>query len=394
MPETGINDAARELRERLRREGCFEPAAGRALLAWAAHLLLAFGGLYAFVSGTVPALRVVALLASCFGCLGAATIGHTASHGALSKHRLVNQLVTFASYPLLLMLSATYWHRSHVQVHHPSPNTVDVDDDCDLRPVFALNERHATDDAVPPHVRSVATFLLPLLMPLNGFSMHRQGWAHVVSELRKPAPSRQQHAGLDALLMALHLVLWLGVPMLWFSPAKVLGLYALRVGIMGFGLFAILAPGHFPEEAQCLDASLRGKNFYVRQTMATLNFRTSWLGHFLCSGLEFQIEHHLFPSVSHVHLRRMSPLVRAFCEEHGLPHRTLGWAEAVWKSYLVFLRPKPVQLTLPTPRSLGGPRGAFHGARRAAKAKAPANDDAGEACSRPEGPLHSSMPPA
>jgi hypothetical protein len=128
--------------------------------------------------------------------------------------------------------------------------------------------------------------------------------------------------------------------------------------------------------------------------MATLNFRTSWLGRFLCSGLEFQIEHHLFPSASHVHLRRMSPLVRAFCEEHGLPHRTLGWGEAVWKSYLVFLRPKPVLRKLPTAESLRGSRDVSTGPHYAAETAACASDVADETYARPAGPLHSSMPPA
>jgi fatty acid desaturase len=259
----------------------------------------------------------------------------------VSEHRIVNQLVLFVTYPLILMLSATYWHRSHVQIHHPAPNVVDVDDDCDLRPLFALNEQHAAS-RVPNVLHRVASRILPFLLPLNGFSMHMQCWQHVVGELRKPKRERQPFLFADLACMTLHLVLWLAVPMIWFSPGKVLGVYALRVGIMGFGLFAILAPGHFPAEARCLDKSLRGTNFYVRQTFASLNFRTSWLGRFLCSGLEYQIEHHLFPGIPHVHYRKVSPHVRAFCEQHGLPHRTLGWGEGIWKSYLVFLRPKPV----------------------------------------------------
>lgn len=346
-----INEAARALRAELRAEGYFEHPVRPVLVRWALHLALAFGGLAGFVAHGAWPVRAIALLVSCFGFLGAATIAHTASHNAVSERRFVNQLILFVSYPLLLMLSATYWHRSHVQIHHPSPNVVGVDDDCDLRPFFALNEEHEARVTLPASVRRVLGVMLPVLLPLNGFGMHRQGWAHLTRELRKSPQQRQPLVWLDLACMVLHLVLWIGLPMIWFAPAAVVGAYVLRVGLMGFGLFAILAPGHFPAEARCLHASLRSQNFYVRQTHASLNFRTGWLGRLLCSGLEYQIEHHLFPSISHVHYPKLSARVRAFCEAHGLPYRTLGWGEAIWKSYLVFLRPKPVLRALPVPRA-------------------------------------------
>src|SRR5262249_43983391 len=154
-------------------------------------------------------LRGAGLVLSCFGFLGAATIGHTASHGAASEHRFVNHLITFVSYPLLLMLSATYWHRSHVQIHHPAPNVVDIDDDCDLRPLFALNEDHARTAPLPRRLRQVLGALLPVLLPFNGFGMHLQCWSHLSSELRKPARERQPLVLLDLAMMLLHLVLWI-----------------------------------------------------------------------------------------------------------------------------------------------------------------------------------------
>ena len=83
-------------------------------------------------------------------------------------------------------------------------------------------------------------------------------------------------------------------------------------------------------------------DFYLRQAVTTLNFRTGLLGRFMCSGLEYQIEHHFFPQVSYVHLRAMQPMVQAWCEEQGIPYRQLGWGEAIWKSWLAFVKPKAV----------------------------------------------------
>jgi fatty acid desaturase len=148
---------------------------------------------------------------------------------------------------------------------------------------------------------------------------------------------------LDLACLVTHVVLFLIAPCALFPWQSVLLLYAAHVVLTGIGLFAVLAPGHYPADAACLSSEQRGAaDFFRRQGIATVNFRTGWLGRFLCAGLEHQVEHHFFPTVSHVHLRAMAPLVEQFCRHRGIPYRRLGWGEAVWKSWLVFFQPKPV----------------------------------------------------
>jgi fatty acid desaturase len=242
-------------------------------------------------------------------------------------------------------MSARYWLYSHVQIHHPAPNIVGIDEDCDLRPSFAINEQHAQPAAgagKPRFLQRLQWLTLPLLLPFNGFNIQRQAWRRLLRELRDPA-LRSADAWLDLACMTLHLAVFLVLPMFFFPATSVLAVHLLRFSLIGMALFAVLAPGHFPAEAVCLDQRQRDEgDFYLRQAVATVNFRTGPIGRWLCSGLEYQIEHHMFPSISHVFYRRMSPLVRQLCARHGLPHRQLGWGEAIWKSYLVFLRPKAV----------------------------------------------------
>jgi fatty acid desaturase len=78
------------------------------------------------------------------------------------------------------------------------------------------------------------------------------------------------------------------------------------------------------------------------QTSTTLNFRGGWLARLVCSGLDYQIEHHLFPGIPHTSYRKMSPLVRRFCLEHGLPYRSLPWGKALWESWMVLRNPQGV----------------------------------------------------
>jgi fatty acid desaturase len=108
-------------------------------------------------------------------------------------------------------------------------------------------------------------------------------------------------------------------------------------------MYAILAPGHFPAEAQrTTDEARHGADFFAVQTAGTVSFRTGFLGRFLCSGLEYQVEHHLFPNISHVHYPEISVAVQGFCAEHGLSYRSYSWAVALWKSWAVLRFPQQV----------------------------------------------------
>ena len=147
---------------------------------------------------------------------------------------------------------------------------------------------------------------------------------------------------LDLLGLALYGSLWLGLPLVFFPAPVVLLAYVARMLLLGVGMFCIFAPAHFPNEAVMTSLSQRNAEFVLRQTATTLNFRTGPIGRFLCAGVDFQIEHHLFAGYSHVYYPEISKLVHEFCTRHGYPYRSLGWGEAVLKSLAVFLRPKPL----------------------------------------------------
>jgi fatty acid desaturase len=73
-----------------------------------------------------------------------------------------------------------------------------------------------------------------------------------------------------------------------------------------------------------------------------VNFKTGFFGRLVCSGVDYQIEHHLFPNVSHVFYPEISPFVQDLCREHGLPYRTLGWGYAIWKCWDAMRDPQPI----------------------------------------------------
>jgi len=128
------------------------------------------------------------------------------------------------------------------------------------------------------------------------------------------------------------------------SPLEGLLLYLLRIGLLGHFAFFILAPAHFPNEADLVGATIENPDFVMRQLQGTINFRTgSLIGRLACNGLEYQIEHHLFPNICHVHYPLVAPLLHEFCLRNGYPYRSLSWGEGILKSYVSIFRPRPVR---------------------------------------------------
>ena len=82
--------------------------------------------------------------------------------------------------------------------------------------------------------------------------------------------------------------------------------------------------------------SIKGqnKNWYIHQVSTSNNFGTHWPHYYTSIGLNYQIEHHLFPTVNHCHLRDIQPIVKKLCVKHGIPyHHTSGYKEAIMGVY-------------------------------------------------------------
>jgi fatty acid desaturase len=136
------------------------------------------------------------------------------------------------------------------------------------------------------------------------------------------------------------------VPALFYPLLYVVLFHVVHRAMFGVAMFVMFAPAHYPAEAVAVAPSELEKDPLLLQTATTVNFRTGFVGRLYCAGVEYQIEHHLFPGMSHTQYPHIAPLVEAFCRRHCYPYRRLGWGEALWKSYLTFWRLKPVRTDL------------------------------------------------
>jgi fatty acid desaturase len=329
----------RALQELVKAHDFTDRKAGRGFIELALVLIMTLGGLALALASDSLLLQIAGLLISTCGCLGMATSAHTSSHNATSNSHAMNRFLTFFGFPFFFGLSATYWWHKHCVVHHPVPNLVGEDDDIDFRPFFLITE--TPDGSSRRLFYRLQWVVVPLALALNEFNIQFSGWKFLIRRLRDPKRRRSTH-WVDLGTIALHWGTWVVLPMFFFAPLHVIGFYALRMALMGYAMFIGFAPAHFPEEAVAADGKEKSADFILRQTATTVNFRTGPFGALLCGGVEYQIEHHLFPAISPRHYPELANLISAFCREHGYPYRTLGWLEAVWKSLVVFYRPKRV----------------------------------------------------
>jgi len=333
--------AFQAFREELATQGFFRRKPVRSFLELALFIVATAAGVAILLATSNPVLEAAAMLLVTLASLGVSTLAHTASHNAISNTPWVNKALTYFGYPLFLQVSATYWRHKHLVIHHPHPNVAGVDDDADLAPFFALTD----DDLAKANAWRRALYkyqvaYLPLVLAGNAFNVIRSGWAFLFARLLDRTVRRREH-WIDFGALLLHYVVWVALPMLFLPAIHVIAFNLVRFALMSYGMYALFAPAHFPAEAAMVRPGFCG-DVVEMQTLTTVNYRTGWLGRLICGGLEYQIEHHLLPSISPAHYPRLSGMVREYCERHGYAYRSFGWPEALWKSLGAFARPKPV----------------------------------------------------
>jgi fatty acid desaturase len=121
----------------------------------------------------------------------------------------------------------------------------------------------------------------------------------------------------ERLLFIGHVVGYLGVVFLVLPPVKAVVFVLVQQGLLGLYLGCAFAPNH--KGMATLDGDDR-RDFLRRQVLTSRNVRGGVLVDLILGGLNYQIEHHLFPNMPRSNLRRAQPVIRQFCRDNGLPY--------------------------------------------------------------------------
>lgn len=246
-----------------------------------------------------------------------AFVGHDAGHRQIAGSRRVNDLLGLLHGNLLIGLSYGWWVAKHNR-HHANPNHEDRDPDVASGAIaftadHALARRGWTARTLARHQ---AYLFFPMLL-LEGVNLHVAS----VRALFGNGMSRTRSKSAEALLLGVHLTGYLTALLIVLTPLQALVFVVVHQCVFGFYMGCTFAPNHkgMPtvREADKLD-------YLRRQVLTSRNIRGGRFADFVLGGLNYQIEHHLFPSMPRPSLRRAQELVRAHCGRHGLTYHESG----------------------------------------------------------------------
>jgi fatty acid desaturase len=253
-------------------------------------------------------LVIAAFLALVFTQIG--FLGHEAGHRQLFRSRRANNVVGLLSANLGIGLSIGWWVNKHNR-HHAHPNDEDRDPDVGAGAiVFTETAGRARRGVTKLFARGQAFLFFPLLS-LEAIHLHVASGRAL---FRRGADRRP----LETVLFGAHVAGYLTAVLLVLSPWQALVFVAVHQGLFGIYLGCSFAPNHKGMPMLSGEDEL---DFLRRQVLTARNVRGGHVVDFALGGLNYQIEHHLFPSMPRANLRRAQPLVRAFCADRGVSYR-------------------------------------------------------------------------
>ena len=311
-----------QLSRQIKQAGLLDRRRGWYLARIGLNLALLAGGWVAFamLGASWWQLLIAVYLAVVFTQL--AFIGHDAGHRQLFRSRRANDQVGLIHANLLVGVSFEWWVAKHNR-HHTNPNHQDLDPDISITALaFTTDQATAKQGLVRLIGRHQAWLFFPLLL-LEAAHLHL---ASTKAILRGSGRANT----VEGLLLVAHVAGYVTALALVLSPLQALVFVVVHQGLFGLYLGCSFAPNHkgMPtlSDADQLD-------FLRRQVLTSRNVAGSRLVDWGLGGLNYQIEHHLFPNMPRPNLRHAQPLIRAFCQQHDLAYAEASlfgsYAEAI-----------------------------------------------------------------
>jgi fatty acid desaturase len=235
-------------------------------------------------------------------------LGHDAGHQQVFRSRRWNDSFGVVLSNLGVGLSYGWWVDKHNR-HHRNPNEVGSDPDVE-RNVLVWTEQQARSQrgVLRAVSRHQDTLFFPLLL-MEGWNLH-------VASVRAVL-ARRRSGALEMALLATHVLGGLALLLAVLSPLQALAFVAVQQSVLGLYLGLTFAPNH--KGMPIIDPADR-PDFLRRQVLTSRNLTGGRLTTLVYGGLNYQIEHHLFPSMPSRNLKRCRPLVQAFCTAHAIPY--------------------------------------------------------------------------
>jgi linoleoyl-CoA desaturase len=250
-------------------------------------------------------------------------VQHDANHGAYSQHPWVNRLLGFTLD--VMGVCSFFWRQKHNVIHHTYTNIQDIDFDLD----FGVIARLSPEQALRPwqryqhyYIWFLYGFLLPKWVFRDDF---------VLLRTLRAGPHKLVKPNAKELFLfyfwKLFFVAWsIVIPLVYHPLWQVVLFHLIAVYTMGVTLSTVFQLAHCVEEADFPPPAPDGKKmsveWAVHQVQTTVDFsKDNGLLTWFVGGLGYQVEHHLFPKVCHMHYPALAKIVTEVSEKHGIRRR-------------------------------------------------------------------------
>ena len=256
---------------------------------------------------------VLAVVSTQFGFLG-----HDMAHRQVFASARWNAWTARVLSGLFAGLSYSWWRGKHNK-HHNAPNQEGKDPD--IGPgVLAF-----TPAAAGPRTGLAARFTRVqgwLFFPLLTFEAAA---LHVASVQTLWQDKDLKHRWVELSFIAIRLIAFVAVLVALLPLGKAAAFAAVQLALFGVLLGGSFAPNH--KGMPIVPANMK-VDFLRRQVLMSRNIRGGRVTDFAMGGLNYQIEHHLFPSMPRPNLKMARPIVRAYCAEHRVAYTETGLAQS------------------------------------------------------------------
>ncbi len=252
-------------------------------------------------------------------------LGHDAAHRQVFASSSWNDAAALVLAGAFTGPGLSWWKGKHNR-HHAAPNQEQRDPDIApglLAFTPALAERRGS--GVAGWFQRHQGWLFFPLLTLEGINLHVTS----VRELTRRGPVR--HRGTELTLILTRHTAYVAALLLLLPPTKALCFVLVQEAFLGLCLGGSFAPNH---KGMPIVPPTTKIDFLRRQVLMSRNIRGGPVIDVAMGGLNYQVEHHLFPSMPRPNLKRAQPIVRAYCREHGVPYTELG----LLASYAVVVR--------------------------------------------------------
>ncbi|HEY8588266.1 MAG TPA: acyl-CoA desaturase [Naasia sp.] len=239
-----------------------------------------------------------------------AFLAHDGAHRQIFESGKHNEWSSRVAGNLFVGLSYGWWMTKHSR-HHANPNTVGKDGDIVPGAIVFTKEDMAERSGVKRWLLSKQGYYFFPILLLSGIDLHVNAVKTVFRD------ETIKHRVVEGALLAVRLI---GFPVLVFlAIGPVFGAVFMLVQLMAFGFYmgGSFAPNHKGMRIIAHDEKV---DYLRRQVLTSRNISGSWVIPTAMGGLNYQVEHHLFPNMPSVNLRKARPIVQRYCAELGIDY--------------------------------------------------------------------------